>query len=143
MFGGSAINRSELLKSTTVSIKCIPTFSHGLARLALERLEAGASRKAIPSTCECGTGLVPKHRHLRCQSASEHRHAFFGRRNNKSLTRISFYTSDQQMLKIVQNLFESTRTVVFHSHPGIQPFDKRCEKACTSAIPPKVIGNVV
>jgi len=57
---------------------------------------------------------------------------FFGRRNNKSLTRISFYTSDQQMLKIVQNLFESTRTVVFYSHPGIQPFDKRCEKAFTS-----------
>ena len=36
----------------------------------------------------------------------------------KDLTRISFYSSDQQMLEIVKNFFESTRPIAPHSQPG-------------------------
>lgn len=43
---------------------------------------------------------------------------------HKDLTRISFYSSDQQMLEIVKNFFESTRPVVPHSHPGISFLEK-------------------
>jgi hypothetical protein len=43
---------------------------------------------------------------------------------NKPLTRVSFYSSDQQMLEIVKNFFESTRPVVPHSQPGKYFFQK-------------------
>ena len=37
---------------------------------------------------------------------------------NKDLTRISFYSTDQQVLEVVRNFFQSTRPVVSHSQPG-------------------------
>jgi hypothetical protein len=51
---------------------------------------------------------------------------------HKDLTRISFYSSDQQMLEIVKTFFESTRPVVPHSHPGIPFLDKRSGETFTS-----------
>ena len=37
---------------------------------------------------------------------------------HKDLTRISFYSTDQQLLEVVRNFFQSTRPVVPHSQPG-------------------------
>jgi hypothetical protein len=36
---------------------------------------------------------------------------------HKKMTRVSFYSSDQQMLEIVRQFFESTRPVELHSRP--------------------------
>lgn len=47
---------------------------------------------------------------------------------NKLLTRVSFYSSDVQMLEVVKRLFESTRPIVEHSRPGIEFLDKRSGK---------------
>lgn len=38
---------------------------------------------------------------------------------NKLLTRVTFYSSDIQMLEIVKRVFESTRPIVEHSRPGM------------------------
>src|SRR5215467_12102671 len=40
------------------------------------------------------------------------------------MSRIAFYSSDLQMLEIVQQFFESTRPVVTHSAPGKYSFEK-------------------
>ena len=41
---------------------------------------------------------------------------------HKNMTRVAFYSSDMQMLEIVQEFFESTRPVVTHSTPGKYSF---------------------
>jgi hypothetical protein len=43
----------------------------------------------------------------------------------KDLTRISFYSTDQQMLEIVRDFFQSTRPVVPHSRPEKALFQRR------------------
>jgi hypothetical protein len=37
---------------------------------------------------------------------------------HKNMTRVSFYSSDPQMLEIVKQFFESTRPVELHDSPG-------------------------
>jgi hypothetical protein len=37
---------------------------------------------------------------------------------NRDLTRISFYSTDQQMLEIIRTFFQSTRPIFAHSRPG-------------------------
>jgi hypothetical protein len=50
---------------------------------------------------------------------------------NKLLTRVTFYSSDIQILEIVKQFFESTRPIVLHSRPGIELLDKRTGKTFT------------
>jgi hypothetical protein len=44
---------------------------------------------------------------------------------HKDLTRISFYSTDQQMLEIVRDFFQSTRAVVPHSRPEKALFQRK------------------
>lgn len=50
---------------------------------------------------------------------------------NIDLTRITFYSSDVQMLEVVKNFFESTRLITPHSRPGISFFNKKQGKPFT------------
>jgi hypothetical protein len=40
---------------------------------------------------------------------------------HKSLTRVTFYSSDTQMLEVVKTVFESNRPIIPHSHPDKSP----------------------
>jgi hypothetical protein len=66
-------------KSASVLIKCRPISLIVLPKAHLPRLKMGVGRKAIPPTCECGTGSVPKRRHPLRRSASARNSVDLGR----------------------------------------------------------------